>query len=67
MSRNTETVQEIYASFGRGDIHAILAKLREDIEWEHDALDNRHSGASPGSSPGGERPKSLVFSRLSVF
>jgi ketosteroid isomerase-like protein len=40
MSRNTETVQEIYASFGRGDIPAILGKLREDIEWEHDALDH---------------------------
>ena len=40
MSRNTETVQEIYASFGRGDIPTILEKLREDIEWEHDAMDH---------------------------
>jgi hypothetical protein len=40
MSRNAETVQEIYALFGRGDIPAILGKLREDIEWEHDAVDH---------------------------
>jgi ketosteroid isomerase-like protein len=40
MSRNTETVQDIYQCFGRGDIPAILAKLREDVEWEHDARDH---------------------------
>jgi uncharacterized protein len=32
---NTETVQEIYAAFGRGDIPAILARLAEDVRWEH--------------------------------
>ncbi len=40
MGKNIETVQEIYACFGRGDIPAILAKLREDIEWEHDTHDH---------------------------
>jgi hypothetical protein len=33
---NTETVQALYAAFGRGDMPAILAALAEDIEWEHD-------------------------------
>ena len=34
---NLETVQTIYAAFGRGDIPTILAHLDERIEWEHDA------------------------------
>ncbi len=40
MSKNTDAVQEIYASFGRGDIPSILGKLREDVDWEHDAVDH---------------------------
>jgi uncharacterized protein len=31
---NVETVQEIYAAFGRGDIPAVLERLAEDVEWE---------------------------------
>lgn len=37
---NLETVKQIYADFGRGDIPAILDKLSEDIRWEAWA-DNR--------------------------
>jgi ketosteroid isomerase-like protein len=36
-----DTVQAIYAAFGRGDIPAILERLAEDVEWEHDAADHR--------------------------
>ncbi len=32
---NVETVQEMYAAFGRGDVAAILAHLAEDVEWEY--------------------------------
>jgi ketosteroid isomerase-like protein len=39
MSRHAKTVEAIYAAFGRGDIPGILAALREDVEWEHDAVD----------------------------
>jgi hypothetical protein len=35
-----ETVQHIYAAFGRGDIPAILACLAEDVEWEYGAAPN---------------------------
>ncbi len=31
-----ETVQQIYAAFGRGDIPFILAQLADDVDWEHD-------------------------------
>ena len=30
-----DTVQQIYAAFGRGDVPAILQKLAEDVEWEY--------------------------------
>jgi len=30
-----ETVQDIYAAFGRGDIPAILGRLAQDVEWEY--------------------------------
>ncbi|MFL6203479.1 MAG: nuclear transport factor 2 family protein [Thermoanaerobaculia bacterium] len=38
-----ETVQEIYAAFGRGDVPAILERLAPDVEWEY--------GASPTEVP----------------
>lgn len=40
MSRHARTVEAIYAAFGRGDIPSILGALREDVEWEHDAVDH---------------------------
>lgn len=30
-----ETVQAIYAAFGRGDVPAILGHLAADVEWEY--------------------------------
>ncbi|MDQ4122947.1 MAG: nuclear transport factor 2 family protein [Acidobacteriota bacterium] len=32
---NVETAQQIYASFRRGDIPAILEQLAEDVEWDN--------------------------------
>lgn len=34
MSRNLETVKNIYAAFGRGAIDVILAALADDVAWE---------------------------------
>jgi uncharacterized protein len=34
MSKHLETVQAIYAAFGRGDIPAILGHLADDVAWE---------------------------------
>ena len=31
---HVETVKEIYAAFGRGDIAAILDKLDDQVEWD---------------------------------
>lgn len=35
-----ETVQQIYAAFGRGDVPAILAQLADDVEWEYATAPN---------------------------
>lgn len=35
MSKLTETVQMIYAAFGRGDIPAILEVMADDVDWEY--------------------------------
>ena len=39
MSANLSTVQQIYASFGQGDVPGILEKLDENVRWE-DWADN---------------------------
>ena len=35
MSKHIETVQSIYAAFGRGDGPAVLAHISEDVNWEY--------------------------------
>lgn len=37
MSSSTpvETVREMYAAFGRGDLPALLERLTDDVEWTH--------------------------------
>lgn len=40
---NVDTVKEMYAAFGRGDIPAILDKLDENEEWDTDY----EEGAAP--------------------
>ncbi len=32
---NLQTVQEMYAAFGRGDVPAILQQLSAAVEWEY--------------------------------
>jgi uncharacterized protein len=32
---DTQTVRDIYAAFGRGDVPAILERLDPDVRWEH--------------------------------
>jgi ketosteroid isomerase-like protein len=33
MSKNIETVQQIYAAYGRGDMQFILDQLDDDVTW----------------------------------
>lgn len=40
MTSNLDTVQSIYAAFGRGDAAGLLAPLADDIAWEAWEVDN---------------------------
>ncbi|MGE3285131.1 MAG: nuclear transport factor 2 family protein [Pseudonocardia sp.] len=33
MDTKIQTVQDVYAAFGRGDVDAILAVLTDDVDW----------------------------------
>jgi hypothetical protein len=35
MPSPTETVQAVYAAFGRGDIATLLDRVTDDVEWTH--------------------------------
>jgi ketosteroid isomerase-like protein len=41
-------VKDMYAAFSRGDIDAILNRLHDDVEWEHDAEDHGIPWLKPG-------------------
>ena len=43
-----ETVREIYAAFGRGDIPFILAQLDEQVIWEENGRDHGVPWLVPG-------------------
>ena len=34
---NLETVQRLYAAYGRGDVDAVLADLADDVDWAAEA------------------------------
>ena len=50
---NVETVKEIYAAFGRGDIRAILDTLDDNVEWD---VEVPRSRVCPGCSRAAARP-----------
>lgn len=48
MTNLAETVQGIYAAFGRGDVPTILAALADDVEWEYGGSPNDVPWLQPG-------------------
>jgi ketosteroid isomerase-like protein len=48
-----ETVQEMYAAFGRGDVAAILERLDPHIDWEYDASPTEVPWLQPRQGPAG--------------
>lgn len=51
MSKNLETVQAIYAAFGRGDIPAILSHVADDATWEAWADNSAQKAGVPWLKP----------------
>ena len=39
MHQNVETVKQMYAAFGRGDLEGILAHCMDDVQWNFEAND----------------------------
>lgn len=37
----TNTVQDLYAEFGRGDVTAILNRLSDDVDWDNSRVASR--------------------------
>lgn len=56
-SSNVQLVQDTYAAFGRGDIHAVVAAMHPEIEW-HEA---EHS---PWHTPGGHHGPTQVLTNV---
>jgi ketosteroid isomerase-like protein len=69
MNTNSNTVREIYAAFGRGDIPAILAKLDENVEWEYGAAPHEVPWLQPrrGRNGAGEFFESLAAIEFHSF
>ena len=38
---NTQTVQDLYAAFGRGDVAAILNMVTDEVDWNNDRVASR--------------------------
>ena len=38
---HTQTVQDLYAAFGRGDVAAILNLVTDDVDWNNDRVASR--------------------------
>ncbi len=48
MSKNVETVQQIYAAFGTGNVPAILERVRDDVQWENEGSGHGVAWLAPG-------------------
>jgi uncharacterized protein len=51
VQRNIQTIQGIYAAFGRGDVPAILATLSPEVSWEFGTPDHGIPWILPGTGP----------------
>ena len=52
---NLETVQAIYAAFGRGDVEAVLAHCATAPEWEYGGTSTDLPWLQPQTDPSGAR------------
>lgn len=52
MSKQLETVRQIYADFGKGNVPGILAMLADDILWEEGIADHGIPWLRPGRGKG---------------
>lgn len=65
MSANLDTVHELYAAFGRGDLPTVLELMQEDIEWNEP--DSVPYGSHIGRQTVAEKVLAKVSSDLPDF
>lgn len=56
-----QTVQQIYAAFGRGDIPAIVERLADDVQWETWAGNSAQAADVPWLRAGTGKAAALSF------
>lgn len=61
MSTPLQTVQQIYAAFGRGDIPAIVALLDDEVQWETWADHSAQAAGVPWLRAGTGKAAALRF------
>jgi hypothetical protein len=49
---NVETIQQVYAAFGRGDVPAILERVSDDTTWSFNATDSKRALAQDHARQG---------------
>jgi uncharacterized protein len=59
-----ETVQSIYAAFGRGDVPAIIALMADDVEWESWSDNSAQRAGVPWLAPGRGKAGVAAFFQL---
>lgn len=64
MDRNLETVKNIYAAFGRGEIAAILDCLADDVRWESWAANFAQAADVPWLRPRHDKTGVAEFFRI---
>lgn len=65
MTTALQTVQDIYAAFGRGDIPAILDALDDDVKWETWEVDQSAQAAGvPWLRAGSGKAAAAAFFRV---
>ncbi len=61
VSTNVQTVQDIYACFGKGDIPGILEKLDDNVRWEEWADNSAQKAGVPWMQPQRGKEGVLAF------
>lgn len=61
MNNNLATVQQLYASFGQGDVPGILEKMDENVRWEEWADNTAQKAGVPWMLPRKGKDGVLAF------
>jgi uncharacterized protein len=64
MTDNAQTIADLYAAFGRGDIPSILSKLSDQVAWEVESGTSTQAAGVPWFKPGRGKANAQEFFRV---